>query len=217
MGFGNAESAIILIPVAHGLLSQTVGRESTELLLKLKIEDSKIRMPYTLVITTSLKTSETVRRVAKIFAHSIKRAYNLNRGKKTLDEVLQFVEKHGARKLLILNQRKNGEVIQIRFYLIKKGVAYEEKYNLLIWNVIDHQIYGWNELPSRPPLSTGIEFARLFPDLTEVFESYFDLTVGEFREIWLQGDRTERNTIIQFVDPVKKLPFFSCNLSLRNR
>ncbi len=219
MASGSAESAIIHTQVVHGNPSLIPERESTEQLHKFKKEDSKINMPqtYSLVITTSLKTSETARRVARIFSHCIKETFNLKRGKKTLEDVIEFIEKHETRRLMIINQMKNGEVLELKFFRIKKGVAYEEPFRIRMWNIIDHYIYGYQSIPTRAPLSTGLEFARMFPDLTEIMQEYFGLMVNKFGEVWLMGDQTEKETLIQFLDPVKKLPFFSCNLSVRKK
>lgn len=172
-------------------------------------------MANKVLVTTSLKPTSDSRRLQKILSHILVRSERVSRGRLNFEEIHNRALQIQANYVFIISHDRAEHLLRVHIFSVSAKRMQKEPIYLEISEVIDHLIYGWEQLPGRPPLSTGGDFEAEYPDLTKILVKYFEMKLYEKTELWVAGNSTEHGTYLQCIDQLTLQPVFSLKIVIR--
>ncbi|MCY3412550.1 MAG: hypothetical protein INQ03_13005 [Candidatus Heimdallarchaeota archaeon] len=153
-----------------------------------------------ILLTTTSKSSDQAKRMAKLLQHVIPSSSYLARGKQTVSQLILNAEKQNVDKILIISSKGNT-VNQINFYERSGGGYHQDAFFLRILDFIDPRIFN-QQLKTKGPMSTSFEVRAKDPELIALFEKYFELQVGTKTALWFMVDFQSHSNEIMILDAI---------------
>lgn len=152
-----------------------------------------------ILITTTHQPAEQARSFCKVLEHIIPNSKYFPRGRKNIGELTEIAAENKIGFVYICHS-KGSKISELHFYKLQGFELVKLENKLKIYDFIDYKIYGWKNLPERGPLSLSRESSNMNPDLSNFFEKYFGVIIGDKTPLWLLFDSQNKDAYLQFVD-----------------
>ncbi len=159
-----------------------------------------------ILITTTHQPAEQARAFCKVLEHVIPNSKYFPRGRKNIEELTEIALDNNVGSVYICHS-KGSKLSELHFYELQGMKLVKQENRLKIYDFIDYKIYGWKNLPERGPLSLSRESRNVNPELSNFFEKYFKVLIGDKTPLWLLFDSQNKDAYLQFVDALTVRPF----------